>query len=68
MRTEIATKDITHNRVVVRTITGVDIVFGRERGMVRYVAKTPTRYVDKDLFNEARDLAKKTFKEADAPK
>ena len=62
MRTEIAAKDFAHNRVMVRTITGVEIVFGRERGIVRFVAKSPPRYVDKDLFNEARELAKKEFK------
>ena len=62
MRTEIAAKDFTHNRVMVRTITGVEITFGRERGIVRFVAKSPPRYVDKDLFNEARELAKKEFK------
>ena len=62
MRTEIAKKDIVHNRVIVRTITGVEIVFGRDRGMVRFVAKSPPSYVDKGLFDEARELAKKEFK------
>ena len=64
---EILEKDLSHNRVTVLAM-GVEITFAHMGKNVRQVAKSPNSFVEPRIFNEARDLAKKTFKEADAPK
>lgn len=64
---EILEKDLSHNRVTVDAF-GVHITFVNMGKSVRMVAKFPNSFVNDRVFNEARALAKKTFKEADAPK
>lgn len=68
MRTEVIEKDIQHDRVVVRTPVGVEIVFGHDTYGKVHTVTNPRGYVAREYFFDALRLAKKTFKEADAPK
>ncbi len=68
MRTEVVAKDLAHDRVIVRTPVGIEIVFGHDTYGKVHTVTNPCGYVAREYFFDALRLAKKTFEEPDSPK
>jgi len=64
MEAKVIEKDFPHDRVVVRTPVGIEIIFGHDaNGNVHSVAN-PRGYVIRPYFYDALRLAKEAFREA----
>ena len=68
MPARVINENLEKDRVTVLTDVGVEITFGHVRGIVQSVARSPSRYVQKPSYDEARRLAKMAFGENIAPK